>query len=442
MRRQLFIKSAILLGWVCASVSAATAPAKKSILDIQYWKTSQGTPVYFVHTPELPMIDTRIIFTAGSAYDDKQWGIASLVTSMLDEGTKSHNADQIADVFDQVGAEFSNQTDRDVTTLSLRSLSDPKYFTSALQMFTEVLGQANFPQQAFSRVKQQTLSAINQEQQNPFSVATNAFYQNLYDDNAYSHTTLGTAQTINALTQDQARAFYQRYFVSANAKIILVGDLDRPHAEKIAEQLMAALPKGTPAPALNIGNKNPGTGMRPIEFPSQQTTIITGQLGIDRQNPEYFPLMVGNYLLGVMPLGSLLFEQVRNQHGLAYDVSSSFSLMTYRGPFVIVLQTRTAEKNQALNIAQQVLRQYTAEGPKPEQLQMAKQNIVNHFPLNLATNEQIGSVLAQMAINQRPLDYLDTYQDKVNAVSATQIKQAFQTYINPDKLLTVTVGQK
>ena len=194
--------------------------------------------------------------------------------------------------------------------------------------------------------------------------------------------------------------------------------MQRPIAEKIAAQLMEALPKGTPAPALAQAKNSTTSALYALKFPSQQTSIITGQLGIDRQNSEYFPLMVGNYLLGQLPMASELFEHVRNQGGLAYGASSGFVLMSYRGPFMISLQTRTAKKTTALKITQEVLQKFVTQGPEPEKLQLTRQYIINHFPLTLATNSQITSVLTQMAINERPLDYLDTYQDKVNAVTA------------------------
>lgn len=430
-----------LLCLICIPVAAQTTVIKKPILDIQNWKTSEGTPVYFVRTPELPMVDIKIIFTAGSAYDNAEWGIASFVASLLNEGTKEHNADQIANIFDQVGAQFSNDTNQDFAVISLRSLTDSNYLTPALKMFNEVLSQAAFPDNALNRIKQQTLSAIRQQQQDPSAVATDTFYNNLYPDHPYGHPVLGTLKTVNAITKNQAQAFYQRYFVSSNAQIILVGNLDRPAAEKIAQNLMNALPQGAPAPKLATEDRQPSHITHALAFPSQQTTIMTGQLGIDRQNSQYFPLMVGNYLLGQMPLGSLLFEQVRNQRGLAYNASSALSLMTYRGPFLIVLQTRTEKKNEALDITEKVLRDYISKGPDLSQLELAKQNIINHFPLNLSTNDDIATILMQMAVNRRPLDYLDAYQGNVRAVTAEQIKQAFQALINPDKMLTVTVGQ-
>lgn len=434
-----FVKIIARLGFVLCGVYINSLA--QPILAIQHWETSQGAPVYFVNTPELPMIDVQIIFTAGSAYDDGQWGIASLVAGTLDEGTKTHDANQIADSFDQVGAQYNNSTTRDVTIISLRSLSDPKYLTPALQMFNEVLSQATFPETAVARVKQQILSKLHEQQQNPTDVAANAFFENLYPNHPYGHPSLGAVQTVSAITATQAQTFYQRYYVSHNAKIVIVGNLDRLTAQKIAEQFMTSLPKGSPAAPLAMENKQPNDGLHALAYPFQQNTIVTGQLGIDRQSSQYFPLMVGNYLLGEMPLGSLLFQQVRNQRGLAYGINSSFVLMTYRGPFVIFLQTRTAEKNQALDVTQKVLSQFISQGPTSQQLQLAKENIVEHFPLDLATNEQIIDVLAQMAINQRPLDYLDTYRDKVNAVTVEQVKQAFQTLINPQKMLTVTVGQ-
>lgn len=425
---------------ICLIATAAPAN-KKPIIPIQQWQTPQGTPVYFVRTAGLPIVDIQVIFTAGSAYDSSRWGIASITAATLNEGTQQHNADQIAEAFDQAGAQYNNQTTRDVSIIALRSLSDPQYFNPALQIFKEILSQANFPDSALARIKQQTLTAIREQAQDPSAVGADTFYQNLYPNHPYGHATLGAAETVNALTKAQVQDFYRQYYVSRNAKLVLVGNLDRSQAEKIAEQLMGSLPVGTATAPLAMENTPAAAMIKSVVFPSQQTTIITGQLGIERQSPQFFPLTVGNYLLGQMPLNSLLFNHVRNQQGLVYDVYSSFILMTYRGPFIIMLQTRAAEKNRALDIAQQTLREFVTQGLDPQQLQAAKENMVNHFPLSLSTNEKITAMLVQMAINQRPLDYFDTYQASVNAVTAAQVKQAFQALINPDKLLTVAVGK-
>lgn len=440
--KQPFIKLLGLLFCFCVISSFAQADStQKPVVDIQFWHTTQGVPVYFVHAPEIPMVDLEVIFTAGSVYDGEQWGIANMTASMLNEGTQQHNADDIANAFDQVGAQYNSTTNRDASVISLRSLSAPQYLNPALKMFTEVLTQANFDAKDLARVKQQILSAIDEQHQNPSKVAANAFYENLYAKGAYAHPILGTNPTVTAINENQVKNFYKTYLVSHNAKIVLVGDIDRAAAEKITTDLMSNLTPGSPAPTLEKVNQNADYRIKEIDFPSQQTTIITGQLGIDRQDPRYFPLMVGNYVLGQMPMNSQLFEQVRNQHGLAYDVYSTFSLMTYRGPFVIVLQTRGAEKTQSLELTQKILQQFIYQGPGEQQLQLAKQNIINSFPLELATNSQITQELVEIALNDRPLDFLDHYRDNVNAVTVDQIRQAFQDHIDPKNMLTIMVGK-
>lgn len=440
--KQLLIKLfAALFYFFVISSFAQTDTTTKPIVDIQFWHTPQGVPVYFVQAPQIPMVDLQVIFTAGSAYDGEQWGIANITASMLNEGSQHHNADEIANAFDQAGAQYNSTTNRDASVISLRSLSAPQYLNPALKMFTEVLTQANFDPKALARVKQQVLSGIDEQQQNPSKVAANAFYQNLYENQAYAHPILGTNQTVTAINDSQVKNFYQTYLVSHNAKIVLVGDIDRKSAENITSELMNNLTPGSAAPVLEKINQNAPGRVKDIDFPSQQTTIITGQLGIDRKDPRYFPLIVGNYVLGQMPMSSLLFEQVRNQNGLAYDVYSTFSLMTYRGPFVIVLQTRSAEKTQTLELTQKILQQFVNTGPSEQQLQSAKQNIINSFPLELSTNSQISQELVDIALNDRPLDFLDHYRENVNAVTVDQIRQAFQDHIDTKNMLTVMVGK-
>lgn len=422
--------------------SAAAAGTAKPIIFIQKWQTSQGVPVYFVKTSQIPIIDIDVIFTAGSAYDGENWGLAQLVANTLAEGTAKHNADQIAVAFENTGAQFSSDTDRDTTIVGMRSLSNTEFLTPALQTLAEVIGSANFPAKALDRTKQQTLSAIQQDEQDPSAVAMNAFYKALYSNQPYGHPVLGTTDKIKAIEKGAVQNFYKQYYVTENAKIVIVGDLERAGAEKIANDLMSNLPKGKVAPKLNEVQAGTESSTEAIDFPSQQTTILLGQLGIDRHNSQYFPLLVGNYLFGQMPLGSLLFQQVRNERGLVYGINSGFKLLTYRGPFFILMKTRSSAKDQALQVTRQVLGQYLTNGPTPEQLQLTKQNIINNFPLNLATNEDIQSALDQIAISQRPLDYLDTFRDNVANVSIDQVKQSFQQTLQPDKMLTIMVGPK
>ncbi len=317
------------------STSVTSSTLSKKVLNIKTWQTKKGAKVYFVRMTELPMIDVRVVFAAGSSYDNKDWGVAALTNSMLGEGTVTHNADKIATEFDRVGAQFSASADRDKAMLSLRSLSDVQYLNPALNMFAGIVSRTNFPEKSFQRVKNQTIAEIKMGQQNPSTIASKAFYQAIYGASPYAHSVNGSLTSINKLTRKQAQRFYQQYYVAKNAKIILVGNITQQHAHEIAQKIVANLPEGKSASTLNTVKfvKNPTD--KKIKFPSKQTTIILGQAGINRQNPNYFPLIVGNTILGGTSSTSLLFDEIRNKRGLVYSVYSYFLPLKYRGPFRI-----------------------------------------------------------------------------------------------------------
>ena len=420
--------------------SFSFAANKKPVLNIQHWTTPNGAHVYFVRAPEIPMVDVQVDFAVGSAYDGKSWGLASFVNSMLNEGTSKQSANQIAKVLDSVGAQVSGSVNRDMAVFSLRTLVEPAYLKKALATYTSILTQSSFPEKAFLRVKNLTLASIQSQQQSPRTVAVDAFYHAVYGTFPYAHASMGTMATVSALTPAQAKQFYGQYYVARNADVVIVGDVTRLQAQAIANQVVKPLPEGKSVSTL-VRAKNTGKStIQHIAFPSTQNTIMLGQVGVTRTNPHYFPLIVGNRILGGSPLTSILFEQVRNERGLTYGVTSQFVPLQYRGPFVIALQTRAAQANDALKVVRQVLNQFIKQGPTQPQLEAAKQNMLGSFPLLLSTNQSILANVTNIAFYHLPLDYLDNYRDRIRAVTAKQVKQAFQETLDPKQMKTVMVG--
>jgi zinc protease len=386
------------------------------------------------------MVQINVIFNAGSSRDGKDFGLAQFANQLLDQGAGNLNADQIATQLDDVGAQYNNSVGRDMAIVSLQSLTDPRYLTSALTTFTTVLTAPTFPADAFTRTQQQTLSALIAQQEQPEVVAKNAFIKAVYPNQGYGHPTMGDAESIKKLTPEQLKQFYQQYYVAKNAVITMVGAVSRTQAEKIAQQITQNLPMGSAASALPKAMPQAQGVTQKIVFPSQQTTIIAGQVGISLQNPDYFPLMVGNYLLGGAPLTSLLFKEVREKNGLVYGISSGWMPLAANGPFFIGLQTRNDKASQALQLTQNTVQKFLKEGPSEAQLAQTKQKIVNGFPLTLVGNDAISGQLMLIGFYHLPLNYLDTYRDKVNAVTVAQIKQAYQKNLHPDRFVTVMVG--
>jgi zinc protease len=412
-----------------------------AVPEIQHWQTANGARVYFVRAPELPIVDLRVTFDAGSARDGDKPGLALLTNGLLAEGAGGLNADQLAEIFDNRGAEFGNGSLRDMAWVELRSLSEDTLLQPALQGLATLLGQPDFPAEAMERERQRMLAGLAHEKQRPSALASKAFYRELYGEHPYAIPSNGDENSVVALTIEDLRAFHRRYYVAANAVLVIVGALDRAVAESLAETVISRLPVGEPAPALPEAKPLDQVRTVHIPHPSSQTHILLGALGMKRGDPDYFPLYVGNHIFGGSGLVSRLMQQVREDRGLAYSVSSGFSPMRAAGPLSISLQTRNEQAGEALKVVRDALRKFIAQGPSEEELKAAKQNLTGGFPLDIDSNREIAGYLAMIGFYRLPLDYLATLMGNIESVSAAQIREAFQRRVDPDKLLLITVGQ-
>jgi zinc protease len=412
----------------------------KSILPIQSWLTKSGTSVLYVHESDLPIIDIQVVFDAGSARDDTQVGIASMTNEALVAGTTTKNVDAIASAFDDAGAIYSAAVSRDMAVVALRSLVDPNYFTPAFAAFTEVLTQPTFPDIEFKRIQKQTLIALTQQDELPASIASKAFYTAVYNTNPYGHPVAGTLSSVSKLTAQDLKSFYKSHYTSQNALIAIVGAVDQKQAQQLAEEISSHLAQGHKLQNLVFQPVEQNQHAQHIAFPSSQTHVIIGQTGINRANPVYFPIMVGNYILGGSGMTSRLFDEVREKRGLAYSVRSQFSALKDKGPFAIELQTRNSEVNNAIKVVNQTLTRFLTQGPSDTEMLSAKKNLTQGFILRLASNSAIVGQLINIGFYNLPLNYLDTYQSNINNVTGSLVKTVFQRIVQPNNLITVTVG--
>jgi zinc protease len=303
-----------------------------------------------------------------------------------------------------------------------------------------LLVRPTFAADAFERERRKALVALRQAEQDPGSVGMKALYRQIYGGHPYSSDPLGTEASLEALTPEGLRAYHQRYYVAANAVVAMVGDLGREQAAALAERLVGALPTGSHAePVPAVPALSQGITKR-LEFPSTQTHVYAGQPGMQRVDPDYFPLYVGNHILGGSGLVSLLSDEVREKRGLSYSVYSHFLPMSALGPFVLGLQTKNSQATEAQRVLLETLSQFAAEGPSDEELRAAKLNLTGGFPLRIASNAKILQNLAAIGFYRLPHDYLDRFNERVEAVTAAQIRDAFQRRIDPARLAVVIVG--
>lgn len=429
-----------LAGVVLLLAMLFIVPLAEANPDIQHWRTSNGARVYFVSAPELPMLDIRVVFDAGSARDGNFPGLAMLTNGMLEEGAGALDADAIAERFDSLGASFSASSQRDMAIASLRSLTERSLLEPALHTFALLLSQPSFPADALERVRRQMLTGLQREEQDPGAIAERAFYRALYGEHPYGIPPTGTSESVQAMRRQDVLDFYQRYYVGRNAVIAIVGAVTRSEAERLAEMTVGQLTEGEAAPALP---PVPALAMAEevhIDHPSTQTHVLMGEPGMRRGDPDYFPLYVGNHILGGSGLVSRISEEVREKRGLSYSSYSYFLPMRVEGPFTLGLQTRNEKTDEALTVLRQTLAQFVADGPSEEELLAAKKNITGGFPLKIDSNSDILGYIAMIGFYGLPLDYLDNFNSRVEAVTVSRIRDAFSRRVHPDRMVTVTVG--
>ncbi|XVO81357.1 M16 family metallopeptidase [Pseudomonas chlororaphis] len=414
------------------------APSRRS-LDIKTWSTAEGAKVLFVEAHELPMFDMRLTFAAGSSQDGDAPGLAMLTNAMLNEGVAGKDVGAIAEGFEGLGADFGNGAYKDMAITSLRSLSAPDKRTPALQLFADVVGKPTFPADSLARIKNQMLAGFEYQKQNPGKLASLELMNRLYGSHPYAHSSDGTAQSVPPISLAQLRAFHAKAYAAGNVVIALVGDLSRSDAEAIAAQISSALPKG-PALAKIPQPSEPQASVGHIEYPSSQTSLLLAQLGIDRDDPDYAALSLGNQILGGGGFGTRLMSEVREKRGLTYGVYSGFSPMQARGPFMINLQTRAEMSEGTLKLVQDVLADYLKTGPTQKELDDAKRELAGSFPLSTASNADIVGQLGAIGFYNLPLSYLEDFMQQSQSLTVEQVRDVLNKHLSADKMVVVTAG--
>ena len=411
-----------------------------AILPIETWETGNGAKVLFMAGRDLPMVDVRVTFNAGSARDGDRPGLARLTNAVLVEGAGGVSGPVLFRRLEDMGAEFSNGSYRDMALLGVRVLSDAQPLREAGEVMAEMLARPDFPQDAVDRDRASLIAGVRSRAESARSVATDALFKTLYAGHPYAHHSGGTGASLKAITREDLIAFHRRYYVARNAVVAIVGDLDLDRAKALAEQWVGRLPAGEPAQRLPPPTPDLSRKVIRIAHPGAQSHVSLAGVGIAHGDPDRTALQVGNHLLGGNGLVSLLSEKLRGELGLTYSVSSRFTPMGAPGPFRISLQTRADQVDEALQAVDEVLDGFLQRPLDPDQVTAAKRNLTGGFALRIAGNGRLLDQLSFMGFYDYPTDWLDAYIDRIEAVTAEDIQDVFRRRARRDEMITVIVG--
>jgi zinc protease len=302
------------------------------------------------------------------------------------------------------------------------------------------LGEPSYPEALWLRDRPKMLAALKQAETRPATLAGRAFSQAVYGSHPYGQEM--TEATLMRIGVQDMRALHARAVQPCHAKVSIVGAVDKAQADALVKQLFSRVKVAACAPLASVPEVQAlqAPSEKRIAFASAQAQVLIGQPGFKRNDPDFFALTVGNHILGGGGFTSRLTEEVREKRGLTYSVYSYFSPGLHAGAFGIGLQTRPDQAQQALDLVRTVLARFVKEGPTEKELQAAKDNLIGGFPLLIDSNRKLVGNVANIAWNGLPLNYLDTWTQRVQALTVADVQTAFARKLQPDTMATVVLG--
>ena len=425
-------------------------------IPIEHWRQDSGVQIYLVQSQTLPMVDVQIDFDAGARRDPaEQAGLASVTAGMTDKGVLAStpggvtepalDENALSEAWADLGASFEAGASNDRMSFSLRSLTYPDLLGKATQLAARPLGAPAFPAPIWLRERERLNAALKEANTRPATLVERAFSAAVYGSHPYGYEM--TESTLARIEVAHMKALYSRLILPCRAKVSIVGAVSRAQADDMVRQLFSRLSPVAAAPAAcaalpAVPEVAPLSQAveQGIAFDSAQAHVLIGQPGFKRNDPDFFALTVGNYILGGGGFVSRLTNEVREKRGLSYSVYSYFDPGLHAGAFTVGLQTRPDQARQAVQVARDVVASFVATGPTEAELQAAKDNLIGGFALRIDSNRKLLGNVANIAWNELALNYLDTWTQQIDKVTVADVKVAFERKLQPNKLVTVVLG--
>ncbi len=387
----------------------------------------------------VPIVTLSMLIQAGSMVEPPEKpGVANLVAQLLTQGTKTRTAPQISEAIEFIGGSLSVDAGQELTSISLSVLS--KDLDVGLDLLADILLNPTFNPGDMQRKIQEVVAGIKRDQEDPGIVSWQAFLALVYGASPFGRPVEGSETSVPTITRDDLVRFHEAYFRPDKTILAAVGDVSFADLKQRLNARLGAWQPGGPAvtpPALP--NHLQKTVVRTIQREVTQANINLGHLGITRKNPDYYAVLVMNYLLGG-GFSSYLVSTIRDEKGWAYDVGSAFSPSKYAGEFDVSMQTKNEVADQAVEAALTQIRRIREQPVAEQALKDAKAYLTGSFPLRLDTSRKIVGVLASIEYYGLGLDYVDRYPALINAVTAADIQRVAQKYLDPDRYVLSIVA--
>jgi zinc protease len=391
---------------------------------------------------DLPIVSASLVIKTGSdANPPEKSGLANFAAAMLDEGTATRSALELADETARLGATLATGSSMDATSISARSLS--KNFAATLDLVADVALRPSFPAEEVERQRASRLAQLVQQRDNPGQVATQVTSLALYGPrHPYGYTELGTEASVKGMTRQDMTEFWTRNFVPNNAALVVAGDISMAQLRSLAEKAFGAWQRGAPVrPALGTPETTNARVVIVDKPGSPQTELRVAWIGPPRSSPDFVALQVMNNELGGL-FSSRINMNLRERHGYSYGARSGFAFRRNGGPFTIGAGVRTDATAPSVS---EIFKEVQGMLEKPvtaDQLRKAKDAMANSIPAAFETNQNAVNSFSNIFVYDLGLDYYTRYAERVNAVTATQALDVAKRHVIPGRLVVIAVGDR
>ena len=401
---------------------------------------SNGLRIVAAENHAAPIVAARAIVRSGANHDtQKNAGLASLTSELLDEGAGTRDAIRLAEDLGRLGAALGTGADWDASYLSIDVLA--RNAQAAIEIFADVVRRPTLPDASLERLRSERLNELLQQRDEASAIAGKRFSNLLYGPGTYGNSVVGNPESVSKISSRDVRAYYESHYIPNNTTIVVTGDIDANTMIAFVEGLFSDWQRRPdPAPVSITPAKFDASKIYLIDRPTAvQSEIRVGHLGVPRSCEDYFRLTVMNALLGGV-FNSRINLNLRERHGYTYGARSTFAFRRQAGPFVVSAPVRNEVTLEAVNEMLSELRRIRTGDVEDVELNDTKAYLAGVFPATVQTAADVAGRLLDMDLYDLPHDYFDRYREEISAITKDDVAHVAKKYIDPEKVLIVIVG--
>ncbi len=409
-------------------------------IEIQKVVSPKGIVAWLVEDHANPIINVKFAFRGGAALDPMgKEGLANLVASTLDEGAGNMDSQAFQQELEDLSISLSFRADLDSFSGSVRTLT--RNHDRAFELLRLAKTQPRFDEEAVERIRSQILAGIRRSSEDPRRIAGRTLIKTLFPDHPYGRPSRGTAESVPVIKLVDLKLFVAQRLAKDNLVIGVVGDITPAALGKLLDATFGSLPAKASPWTLDEAKTNSGNRTIVIDKPIPQTVIRFGQAGIKRDDPDFFPAYVMNYVLGGGGFESRLYEEVREKRGLAYSAFSYLSPFNHAGLIMGGAGTANARVAETVKILKDEWRRMSDQGLSAEELKDAKTYLTGSYPLRFSSSGRIASMLTGIQLERLGIDYINKRNSFIQEVSLDDVNRVAKKLLDPDNLTLVVVGK-